>query len=246
MGTATPAVGLYKPDDNEDPWGTALRGGFDDADARLSRSGAGDPNGVVAGHWVGQPYFDTTGQGFWACTTATGLAATSVWTQVAGFGPLGGFGLREPLVTTSSTPHTHADIPASARMLVLSFSNLGTDGINIPFIRAGISGGLASTGYEAVCNSITNIGGIDSGTLLTDRIPLGTGWASTTRIHGSVTLTKLNTSDIWCIQGTVAAETGRTNHIAGRVDLTAALDRTAILTSGGNQFNSGRFGLLVL
>lgn len=73
------SVGLKKQDQGDPSWDSGLNSGFDDANSRLTVSGAGDPNGVVAGHWVGQAYWDTTALQQWYCTTATGVAATSVW-----------------------------------------------------------------------------------------------------------------------------------------------------------------------
>src|SRR3989304_562441 len=54
------AVGLKKQDFNDPGWHTGLNSGFDDADTRLRRTQAGNPNGVLQSHWIGQLCWDTT------------------------------------------------------------------------------------------------------------------------------------------------------------------------------------------
>ena len=60
-------------------WHTPLEVGFQAAEDRLTVSGAANPNGVTAGHWVGQRYWETDVFAWWVCSTATGSAGTSVW-----------------------------------------------------------------------------------------------------------------------------------------------------------------------
>lgn len=77
-------VGLKKQDEGDLDWETPLNSGFDAANARLTLSGAGQPNGNVAGHWVGQMYAQVLPASAntvrtWYCVTATGVAATTVW-----------------------------------------------------------------------------------------------------------------------------------------------------------------------
>jgi len=79
----TTKLGLAKQDQGETNWDDLARQNRDRLEARLTTQYAGDPNGNVAGYWVGQLCYDTTNKGFWVCATATGDAATSVWAKTA-------------------------------------------------------------------------------------------------------------------------------------------------------------------
>jgi hypothetical protein len=80
MATTTlPKTGLNKQDEGDVDWETALNTGFDNLESRIERTSAGDPNGNVAGYWIGQPCWDSTNEKLYVCTT-TGDAANAVWT----------------------------------------------------------------------------------------------------------------------------------------------------------------------
>lgn len=78
-------VGLKVQEEGDADWDDALNNGFVLADQRLRLQGTTDPNGTVAGHWVGQNYIQLRGTApgrvgaLWICTTATGVAGTTVW-----------------------------------------------------------------------------------------------------------------------------------------------------------------------
>jgi hypothetical protein len=81
MATTTlPKTGLNKQDEGDVDWETALNTGFDNLESRIERTFAGDPNGNVAGYWIGQPCWDSTNNRLYLCTT-TGNAANAVWTE---------------------------------------------------------------------------------------------------------------------------------------------------------------------
>lgn len=64
-------------------WHTLLNQNLQRIEDRLTAQFAGDPNGNVAGFWVGQWCYDTTNGVFYKCTTASGVAGTSVWASTA-------------------------------------------------------------------------------------------------------------------------------------------------------------------
>ena len=84
--TFTTNLGLAKIPDGEQQgtWGTFERQDRDRLEARLAAQFAGDPNNNVAGYWVGMMCMDTVADELYMCTTATGVASTTVWTSVAG------------------------------------------------------------------------------------------------------------------------------------------------------------------
>src|SRR3972149_2166989 len=80
------AVGLKKQDFNDPGWHTGLNSGFDDADTRLRRTQAGNPNGVLQSHWIGQLCWDTTNKRLYV---ATNVANPGAWEELSNFlGPI--------------------------------------------------------------------------------------------------------------------------------------------------------------
>lgn len=81
MATTTlTKTGLKKQDQGDVDWETALNSGFDNLEGRIERTYAGDPNGNVAGYWIGQPCWDSSNSKLYLCTT-TGDAANAVWSE---------------------------------------------------------------------------------------------------------------------------------------------------------------------
>lgn len=79
--TQTANLGLIKPEvgASEDEWNDKWTTNWDTLDAAFGLTYAGDPNGNVAGTYVGQRLFDTTNRLTWTCHT-TGNSSTAVWT----------------------------------------------------------------------------------------------------------------------------------------------------------------------
>lgn len=69
--------------EEQDNWDDLQRQDADRLEERLSTQYAGNPNGNVAGYWVGQFCYDTTNGRPYICTAATAVAATSVWVSLA-------------------------------------------------------------------------------------------------------------------------------------------------------------------
>ncbi len=82
--TPTTRHGLSKQAYRDKLWHTLLNLTLDKIDTRLPWNNAGDPNGVVAGDYLGQFIFDSTNAKEYVCTT-TGIAADAVWTDFATF-----------------------------------------------------------------------------------------------------------------------------------------------------------------
>ena len=78
--TKTAKLNLAKQANRDANWHTGLDQGFDDADARFQKTGAGDPEaGAVTADFIGQPYYDTTADKWWTAN-ATG-APPGKWTE---------------------------------------------------------------------------------------------------------------------------------------------------------------------
>lgn len=79
--TATTRHSLSKQAFKDVNWHTALNSTLDTIDAALPWSYAGNPNGNVAGDYVGQPVWDSANQIAYFCQT-TGDAATATWSGI--------------------------------------------------------------------------------------------------------------------------------------------------------------------
>lgn len=80
----TARLNLAKQTFRDPAWHTALDQGFDDADARLLRTGTADPNVAEEGDYVGQLYYETdaTPHRIWICRVIGGPGA-AVWDEVS-------------------------------------------------------------------------------------------------------------------------------------------------------------------
>lgn len=78
----TTKLGLAKADlgDEVGAWHTLWNDNQDIIEAAVACNYAGDPNGNVAGYWIGQNCYDTSNGIMYTCTTA-GNAASAVWTK---------------------------------------------------------------------------------------------------------------------------------------------------------------------
>ncbi len=83
--STTVGPGFTKPEvgGSDSTWGGKLNANFDSQAAELTKTYAGNPNGFVAGVYVGQTLWDSTNQIRWTCKTA-GSAGGAVWKETGG------------------------------------------------------------------------------------------------------------------------------------------------------------------
>lgn len=152
--TFTSDLVLTKPEvgGSENDWGAKLNSNFDAIADDASKTYAGDPNGSVAGDYIGQRVYDTTNRITWVCRTA-GNASTAVWTAT-------GIAYQTKLIF----PDT-ATAPAGWTILT-------TAGYNNAAIRINTAG-TASTGGAVDFDTAFAAGrSADSHTLTTGEIPV--------------------------------------------------------------------------
>lgn len=82
----TTGPGFTKPEvgGSDSTWGQKLNGNFDALAAEFTKTFAGNPNGFVAGNYVGQSLWDSVNQKEWRCKTA-GNTGSAVWVDTGGF-----------------------------------------------------------------------------------------------------------------------------------------------------------------
>ena len=148
------------------------------------------------------------------------------------------------VASTSGTAIDFTGIPASATRITVMFEGVSTDGNTIPLLQIGDSGGIESSGYAGVVSSLSNGGAIVASNHSTG-FSLHGGWGVGVLMHGSVTLTLLNSSsNLWCVSGVV----GRSNSadsavVAGSKALSATLDRVRITTNSADTFDAGSINI---
>lgn len=87
--TQLPKSGLNKQDLDDDDWHLPLNSGFDTWEARIGLTASGDPNGNVAGNYIGQICYDTVNNAFYLCTSV-GTASAAGWQRNSGGGQFKG------------------------------------------------------------------------------------------------------------------------------------------------------------
>jgi len=136
-------------------------------------------------------------------------------------------------VTTSGTAFDFTGLPAGVRRLVVMFGGCSLSGTDDLLVQLGDSGGLATSGYAASC--FDHAGMVNSGS----GFIVYAGAAANT-VHGSITLTLLNSStNRWVAQ--IGAFRSTTSAIGGGggVVLSGALDRVRLTRTGTNTFDAG-------
>jgi hypothetical protein len=148
---------------------------------------------------------------------------------------------RGTAVTASGTSVDFTGIPSWVRRITVMFSGVSTNGTSEMLVQIGDSGGIETTGYDAIYGAIiTSTAGTGNATT---GFTLGVSTAATTR-SGLVTITNLS-GNIWVSSGNLYETTARIALIAGGKTLSATLDRVRITTvNGTDSFDAGTINIL--
>ena len=239
MGSSTPNLGFYKPDDNEDPWATDFRGGLDVVEERLSRSNAGDPNGVVTGDFVGQVCFDTTNNVLWFCVT---VGAPGVWVNANPF-------LLPAQASTAGTALDFAIPHAFCRAFVITLTGVSHNGTTSLIAQLGSAGGIKTSGYfggvGVIDDTVTNSGFAVTGAALTGQTK------AANKYSGRVAFTLLDPSNhTWAWNGCVSTDDtdDEVFYSAGSAALGASQPLMTVRATSvaPNTFDQGKINVLVM
>jgi len=181
------------------------------------------------------PSYGTNGQ----LLTSSGTGSAPTWTTVSA-----GFTLGAPVASTSGTSITFTGIPAGVKQVVISFKGVSTNGTSAKVIRLGDAGGIETTGYISVGDSMVN-----GTSLITDGISINSTLASNI-INGSVRLTLENSTLYqWVASGTLCINGGGTDSLvtSGEKALSAELDRISVTTvNGTDTFDAGEINIMYI
>jgi len=154
-----------------------------------------------------------------------------------------GFTLGTPVATTSGTSIDFTGIPAGVKQIIISFSNVSTNGTSQKLIQIGDSGGIEITGYSSRSTSI--IGLTQAGTGTASGFLIYSILAST-ELSGSITLTLQNATTFTFESTGIFSDynEGAQFFTSGGKSLSATLDRVRITTvNGTDAFDGGEINI---
>jgi hypothetical protein len=148
------------------------------------------------------------------------------------------------VASTSGTSIDFTSIPSWVKRVTVMFDSVSTNGTSNYQIQLGDSGGIETTGYQAV----STYGGANGTGTVTTGFPIFNNTA-TDQKSGALVFTLLNSSNnTWVCQGNVGQFVNQTNYnmtTGGNKSLSATLDRIRITTiNGTDTFDNGTINIL--
>lgn len=144
--------------------------------------------------------------------------------------------------TTSGTSKDFTGIPSWAKRVTLLFNGVSTNGTSYCRIRLGTSGGVETSGYDAVGGyvALTNTASASASTAGFDFFGDA---AATGGRSGSVTFTNVS-GNTWVAEGSVAL-VGNIFFLTGGKSLSGVLDRIRLTTvNGTDTFDAGSVNII--
>lgn len=152
--------------------------------------------------------------------------------------------LGTPQTTTSGTTVDFTGIPSGVRRITIMFVGVSTSGTSNIMIQLGDSGGIETSGYLGATTTVASA--TPSSATITAGLPVTNAIATASTLHGSVTVSLMNSSAFtWVSSGVTALSNAATTHIAaGSKSLSAELTQVRITTVGGSDtFDAGSINI---
>jgi hypothetical protein len=148
-------------------------------------------------------------------------------------------------VTASGSTVTFTSIPSWVSKITLLFEKLSTNGISTVYVRVGSGGTLSSLGYDVWRSFVTSNENCDA---FNDTIgvPID-GTAAVAERTGSITFTKLGSSNKWIISGnTMRIQSGSAAIVAGYAGSVTLSDQLNIIgiDCAANSFDAGTVNVI--
>jgi hypothetical protein len=148
-------------------------------------------------------------------------------------------------VTASGSTVTFTSIPSWVSKITLLFEKLSTNGTSIVYVRVGSGGTLSSLGYDVWRSVVNSSGNSDA---YDDTIGVAIdGTAAVAERTGSITFTKLGSSNKWIISGnTMRIQSGSAAIAAGHAGSVTLSDQLNIIgiDCAANSFDAGTVNVI--
>jgi hypothetical protein len=187
-----------------------------------------------------------TNSGTTALTISTAQNATFAGTVAVPTGTLYPL-VSGTAVSASGTSVDFTSIPSWVKRITVMFSGVSTNGTSAIQIQIGTSGGIQSTGYNAIAFAVTTAVAANATNTTTGFGVINSANAGSS-FHGSLILTSIgDASSTWSVIGNFgdSVATVRGMVIAGSKSLSGTLDRVRITTvNGTDTFDAGSINIL--
>ena len=184
---------------------------------------------------------------------APAVAGTNTITLPAGTGTVAVQGVSTNIVsgtsvTASGTSVDFTSIPSWVKRITVILNGISTSGTSPPMIRLGTSGGLATSGYNAVVGGISTTDNVTRSALASIGFLTFTsvsGWTAASLLYGSIVFTNIS-GNIWIGNGSFfASGANYTTTAVGQISLAGVLDRIQLLAfNTTDTFDAGTINIL--
>jgi hypothetical protein len=146
------------------------------------------------------------------------------------------------VASTSGTSIDFTGIPSWVKRITVMFNGVSTNGTSNYLVQLGTSGGVVSTGYISMGNTVNQANGTAGSSSTTGFLIFG--GLATYALSGHMSLTTLG-SNAWVSSHCCKAATTNLQIGAGDVTLSGTLDRVRITTvNGTDTFDAGSINIL--
>jgi hypothetical protein len=166
-----------------------------------------------------------------------GSGAAPSWSTI-------GFTQVTPVATTSGTAIDITGIPSTAKVIIVNFNTVSTNGSSNVQVQVGYAGPtIVTSGYVSATVSAIN-GNSSSGNNFTTGFLVGQGFSAANDRSGSFLLTAMS-STLWTCHGIVVSQSfGATLQTAGVISMGGTLDRLRLTTVNGTDvFDAGSWSI---
>jgi hypothetical protein len=196
-------------------------------------------NNVVLGNGTGTPNFVAPG--------TNGNVMTSngtTWTSTAL--PTSGFTQVSPVATTSGTALDFTGIPSTAKVIIVNFNTVSTNGSSPVQVQVGYAGPtIVTSGYVSATVAAINGAGSSGNNYSTGFYVGYAGLGASNDRSGSFLLTAMS-STLWTCHGIIISQSfGVTMQTAGVISMGGTLDRLRLTTvNGTDAFDAGSWSIV--
>lgn len=131
--------------------------------------------------------------------------------------------------STSGTSISFTGIPSWVKRVTVMFNGVSTNGTGYIVVQLGTGGTATTSGYSAICGSITT-GGAAGSALSTVGFIVAQNISAATNMYGNIIFTN-QSSNVWTCNGNAFSRNDSGTNISGAVSLAGTLDNLRVIAS---------------